>query len=439
MGKCPGCGDWNTLAEEIAPAKSNSRHRPMHGGNEKKTFQTLTEIQTASQTSMATGISELDRVLGCGLTPGSLVLIGGDPGIGKSTLLLQTLARFAQMGKKVLYVSGEESPSQIKIRAIRLGAVSDNFVVCSEICIEDVLGQIEKLAPQMVVFDSIQTFYTSELSSAPGSIGQIRETAFRILQFVKTFSIPAFLVGHITKDGAISGPKSLEHIVDTVIYFEGDPGAGYRVLRAVKNRFGPTPELGVFEMIDGGLVPVENPSEIFLTRHEGDATGSVIVPSLEGSRPLLVEVQALAVSSNSIGMARRMATGFDQNRLALLIAIMEKKLGLALQGDDIFVNVVGGFRMSEPAGDLGICAAVAGSFKNRPITSDTAVMGEVGLTGEVRSVNQLETRLTEALKLGFKRCVVPYSAKFVKSKSLKDLEVIQVKTLEGAFDVLFDS
>ncbi|QPJ63950.1 MAG: DNA repair protein RadA [Candidatus Nitrohelix vancouverensis] len=437
MGKCPGCEGWNSLAEESAPSKT-TKARPMHGGPAKGVM-ALSEIQAVDVVRAPTGIGELDRVLGGGLTPGSLTLIGGDPGIGKSTLLLQCLAGFASQGKKALYISGEESPTQIKQRAERLGAVSDNFLVCSEICIEDVLNLLDKVKPDVMVFDSIQTFYTNELSSAPGSIGQVRETAFRILQYIKAHSIPGFLVGHITKDGAISGPKSLEHIVDTVIYFEGERGAGYRVLRAVKNRFGPTPELGVFEMRDGGLREVDNPSEIFLSERRADSPGSVIVSSLEGSRPLLVEVQALAAASNSIGMPRRMGTGFDQNRLALLIAIMEKKLGLALQGEDIFINIVGGFRLSEPAGDLGVAAAIAGSFRNHLGLPKTAVMGEVGLTGEVRPVNQLETRLAEAEKLGFENCVVPFSSRNEKSERKTALKIYPVKTLEEAFDILFET
>ena len=437
LGKCPECGGWNTLAEEKVKATRSSR-KADNGAIDDKSVQPVTSVEALTQNRLVTGIGEFDRTLGGGLVEGSLVLIGGDPGIGKSTLLLQSMGEMAKSGAKVLYVSGEESPAQIKLRADRLGALSDNLLVCSEICIEDVLRLIDQVQPDALVLDSVQTFFTADLQSAPGSIGQVREVAFKIFQDVKKRAMPALLIGHITKDGAIAGPKSLEHIVDTVIYFEGEKGHSYRILRTIKNRFGSTPEIGVFEMLPKGLVGVENPSDIFLSERPADSPGSIIVSNMEGSRPLLVEVQALVTSSSSIGMPRRMSAGFDHNRTSLLIAIMEKRLGLNLQGEDIFINIAGGLKISEPAVDMGVAAAIAGSFRNRSVDPHTVMIGEVGLTGEVRSVMQLEARLTEAERLGFKKCVVPDSIKgnrlINKNNSLR---LVPVKTLSDAFDAVF--
>ncbi|MFQ5450035.1 MAG: DNA repair protein RadA [Nitrospinaceae bacterium] len=437
MGKCPECQRWNTLSEERtrpSPRSLGSPARPGEGGNP---VQAITKVKSLNENRVTTGIGELDRTLGGGLVPGSLVLIGGDPGIGKSTLLLQSMGQIAQAGGKVLYVSGEESPSQIKMRAGRLGALSDNLFVTSEICVEEVLHLIDRVEPAVLVLDSIQTFYTSELQSAPGSIGQVREVAFKIFQEVKKRSLPSFLVGHITKDGAIAGPKSLEHIVDTVIYFEGERGHAYRILRTTKNRFGSTPEIGVFEMVPEGLVTVENPSEIFLSERPADCPGSVIVSSLEGSRTLLVEVQALVSPSSSIGMPRRMATGLDPNRMTLLIAIMEKRLGLQFQGEDIFVNIAGGIKVTEPAIDLGVAAAMASSLKNQRIDLQTVMIGEVGLTGEVRSVMHLDSRILEAERLGFRRCLIPHSAKKGKSLPKTSVDLFFIKDLSETFDLVF--
>ena len=437
LGKCPECEAWNTLAEEKVKVTSSNR-KAGNGVVDVKSVQPVTAVKALTQNRLITGIGEFDRTLGGGLVEGSLTLIGGDPGIGKSTLLLQSMGEMAKSGAKVLYVSGEESPAQIKLRANRLGALSDNLLVCSEICIEDVLRLIDQVQPDALVLDSVQTFFTADLQSAPGSIGQVREVAFKIFQDVKKRAMPALLIGHITKDGAIAGPKSLEHIVDTVIYFEGEKGHSYRILRTIKNRFGSTPEIGVFEMLPKGLVGVENPSDIFLSERPADSPGSIIVSNMEGSRPLLVEVQALVTSSSSIGMPRRMSAGFDHNRTSLLVAIMEKRLGLNLQGEDIFINIAGGLKISEPAVDMGVAAAIAGSFRNRSVDSHTVMIGEVGLTGEVRSVMQLEARLTEAERLGFKKCVVPHSIKedrlLNKNSSLR---LVPVKTLSEAFDAVF--
>ncbi len=440
LGKCPECGEWNTLAEEIVKSRPASLNaRAASGGSVEPAVQSITEIEGLNASRKSTGISEFDRTLGGGVVDGSLVLLGGDPGIGKSTLMLQAAGRMAAAGLKVLYVSGEESPSQIKLRAERLNALSQHLLISPEISIEEVLRLVEKVDPDVLILDSIQTFFSTELASAPGSIGQVREVAFRIFQEVKKRALPTFLIGHITKEGALAGPKTLEHIVDTVIYFEGDRGHSYRILRTIKNRFGSTPEIGVFEMSAGGLNTVENPSEIFLSERPAESPGSVIVSSFEGSRTLLVEVQALVSTSSSIGMPRRMATGLDPNRMTLLIAIIEKRLGLQFQGEDIFVNLAGGIKVIEPAIDMGVASAIASSFKNQVIDRKTVMIGEIGLTGEVRSVMQLDSRIMEAKRLGFTRCIVPQSAR--KGKTLtgtKDaLEILFVKDLQEAFDLIF--
>lgn len=434
LGKCPECSSWNSLVEEtVGPEPKRKR-----GGSAKTpAVQKITDVEGLFVDRISTGVGEFDRTLGGGLVAGSLVLIGGDPGIGKSTLMLESMGRLARQGRRVLYVSGEESPAQIKLRAERLDALSENLLLSSEICIEEVLRLLDRVEPDVLVLDSIQTFYTSELTSAPGSIGQVREVAFKVFQHIKACSLPAMIIGHITKDGAIAGPKSLEHIVDTVIYFEGDRSHAFRILRAVKNRFGATPEIGVFEMVSGGLIPVENPSRIFLSERPEDAPGSVIVSSLEGTRPLLVEVQALVSPSSSVGMPRRMATGLDPHRMTLLVAIMEKRLDLHLQGDDIFVNIAGGIKIAEPAIDLGVAAAIAGSFKNQTIDYGTVMIGEVGLTGEVRSVSQIEPRLREAERLGFTRCLVPHTAGAGKRPMESTMELHFVKNLSEAFEIIF--
>ena len=434
LGKCPECNSWNSFSEErqLQPSSSKSRNN-----FESSAPLTITEVQPIQENRLTTSIAEFDRVLGGGMVKGSLILIGGEPGIGKSTLTLQSMGHLSKQGKKVLYVSGEESGSQIKLRAERLDALSENLLICSEICVEGIIRWIEKIRPEVLVLDSVQTFYTEDLQSAPGSIGQVREVAFKIFQEIKHRNLPTLLIGHINKDGAIAGPKSLEHIVDTVVYFEGEQGHAYRALRAIKNRFGPTPEIGVFKMAPTGLIPVENPSEWFLAERPEDSSGSAIVATLEGSRTLLVEVQALVTTSSSIGMPRRMATGFDHNRMSLLIAIMEKRLGMNLQGEDIFVNLAGGIKITEPALDLGVAAAIASSFQNRPIDAELVLLGEIGLTGEVRTVMQLEARLIEARRLGFKRCIVPNSAKKLKTLLTDGIEISFAKNLTEVFEQIF--
>ena len=407
LGKCPGCDAWDSLLEEkrrddAAPAVNIWLQRDAEGA----ALQPLDRIQMSDNARILTGVCEFDRVLGGGVVSGSVVLIGGDPGIGKSTLLLQALNMMAAPEQKVLYVSGEESARQIKIRAERLNTLSPHVYIMAENCLETILPEAVALAPKVLVIDSIQTVYSGELQSAPGSVAQVRETSARLIVLSKNREITTFLIGHVTKDGAIAGPRVLEHMVDTVLYFEGDRGHPYRILRAVKNRFGSSNEIGVFEMKDHGLAEVLNPSELFLSQRPVDVSGSVVVPCMEGTRPLLVEIQAL-VSTTNLAMPRRTAIGIDPQRLSLLAAVLERYLAIALYNKDIFLNVTGGVKVEEPAVDLGIAAAIASSALNRSIDTGTIFLGEVGLTGEVRGITQLELRLKEAAKLGFRHGVVP--------------------------------
>ncbi len=435
MGKCPDCGQWNTLVEErlerqkdIGSAKKGHGPEPL----------LLNDIKAGDEDRFVTKIGELDRVLGGGIVPGSVVLIGGDPGIGKSTLVLQMLRQVSELRGKALYVSGEESPSQIKMRAQRLGVKSDSLYVLAETSLDEILRAATELEPQTIVVDSVQTVYTSELPSAPGSVGQVREVSGKLMLFAKKNGIPTFLIGHVTKDGAIAGPRVLEHIVDTVLYFEGDRSHAFRVLRAVKNRFGSTNEIGVFEMKEGGLAEVANPSELFLAERPKDATGSVVVSSLEGTRPILAELQAL-VAPSKLTMPRRTTIGVDFNRVSLLLAVLEKRVGMHLMGMDVFVNVVGGLKIDEPAVDLGVLAAVASSFREKPVPPDLLVMGEVGLAGEVRAISQAEARIKDASKLGFTRCILPAASleKMEKTAAVKKMDLMGVRTVEEAMERLF--
>jgi DNA repair protein RadA/Sms len=378
---------------------------------------------------------ELDRVLGGGLVPGTLVLIGGDPGIGKSTLMLQALYGISQTGPKVLYISGEESVKQLGIRSRRLTTTSSDILVVSEIEIDSILAMIEKTRPGVIVIDSIQTMYSSDLTSAPGSVSQVRESAMRLMLMAKQRGIPTFLVGHVTKEGAIAGPRLLEHMVDTVLYFEGDRNHVFRILRAVKNRFGSTNEIGVFEMKDHGLDEVDNPSAIFLSERPEASPGSIVTASMEGTRPILVELQALASSTN-LGTPRRTILGLDSNRVALLVAVMEKKLGMHLMGHDVFMNVAGGVRIMEPAVDLGIVSAIASSFLDKSVSDGTVVMGEVGLTGEIRAVGQVEIRAVESKKMGFRRCLIP-QGNVGRMPVIDGMELVGVKTVADAIENLF--
>jgi DNA repair protein RadA/Sms len=407
MGKCPGCAAWNTIAEERL-----ARETTAPGGRAawlSSKPRRISEIEeTPTEARQLTQIGEFDRVMGGGVVAGSVTLIGGDPGIGKSTLLLAVLQRIAEKAGTVLYVSGEESQAQIRMRAERMGVGAKELFVQSETSFEEIVESAKQLKPKAIVIDSIQTMYTVQLTSAPGSVGQIRETAASLMGFAKQTATPVLLVGHVTKDGAIAGPRVLEHIVDTVLYFEGDKGHPYRILRAVKNRFGSTNEIGVFEMHEDGLAEVTNPSAFFLAERPMDAAGSVVVASLEGSRPILIELQALVTPSH-VGMARRMVVGVDANRVSLLLAVLEKRAGLFVSGHDIFVNVVGGIELEEPAIDLGIAAAITSSFREKPIDSGTVLFGEVGLAGEIRAIQRPEVRVAEAAKMGFHRCLLPES------------------------------
>ncbi|MGO9688907.1 MAG: DNA repair protein RadA [Syntrophobacteraceae bacterium] len=435
MGKCPDCGAWNTMVEErMEKAKDIGSSKRGNGAEPLL----LGDIQSRDEDRFVTKIGELDRVLGGGIVSGSVVLIGGDPGIGKSTLVLQMLKQVSDLRGKALYVSGEESPAQIKMRALRLGVKSENLYVLAETQLEEILHAADGLQPQVLVVDSVQTVFTSELPSAPGSVGQVREVSGRLMLYAKRSGVPTFLIGHVTKDGAIAGPRVLEHIVDTVLYFEGDKGHAFRVLRAVKNRFGSTNEIGVFEMKEGGLAEVVNPSEMFLAERPADATGSVVVSSLEGSRPILAELQAL-VAPSKLPMPRRTCIGVDFNRVSLLLAVLEKRVGMHLMGMDVFVNVVGGLAIDEPAVDLGVIAAVASSFREKPINAQTVVMGEVGLAGEVRAISQAEVRLKDAAKLGFTRCVLPQLNvdKLEKSAAPGKMALMGVRTVDEAMERLF--
>ena len=436
LGQCPACGEWNTFVEERIDTGitkgTTASARAVRESVKAAAVVPLTDVSADDETRSTTGIGELDRVLGGGIVPGSLVLVGGDPGIGKSTLLLQVCRQMAEM-KKILYISGEESQAQIRLRANRMGKFSPNLLLLCETNLETIRGVIEKEGPELVIIDSIQTMYSEEVSSAPGSVSQVRESTNVFMQLAKGLCISIFIVGHVTKEGTVAGPRVLEHMVDTVLYFEGDRHASYRILRAVKNRFGSTNEIGVFEMRQDGLAEVENPSEYMLSGRPENASGSVVACSMEGTRPILLEIQALVCRSN-FGMPRRTAAGTDYNRVNLLMAVLEKRLGMALSNCDAYINIAGGIRMNEPAIDLGIVLAIASSFRNRPIDEKTIVFGEVGLSGEVRAVSMPEQRVAEAKKLGFETCILPeVSLKMVKD--VRGIRLIGVKNIGDAVGI----
>jgi DNA repair protein RadA/Sms len=436
LGQCPDCGEWNTLVEErFRPAaQAAAAGVASRGfGNKPIAFDRV-EAQDDDRTS--TGIDELDRVLGGGIVAGSLVLIGGEPGIGKSTIVLQMADKLSARSSRLLYVSGEESERQIKMRGERLGINADSLFLLPETNLETVFAEIENLRPEIVIVDSIQTVFTTRIDSAPGSVSQVREVAAQLMMFAKASATPVFLTGHVTKDGSIAGPRTLEHIVDTVLYFEGDRHHNHRIIRATKNRFGAANEIAVFEMTGSGLVPVGNPSELFLKERPDGASGSVVTDCMEGTRPMLVEIQAL-VSGTKFGTGRRMTQGFDHNRTSLLIAVMEKRLGFQFAADDVFVNVAGGIDVNEPAADLGVIAAIASSFRNLAVDAETAVFGEVGLTGEVRGVLQAQARAREAQALGFKKIIIPESNRKGLEKLL-GVRVVGVSSLEDAIANLFE-
>ncbi len=434
LGKCPGCEEWNTFSEERV-VEEKIPERDLMGFEAEAVPIPITQVISEGGERLEIGIGEFDRVLGGGIVSGSVILVGGNPGIGKSTLLLQMMGCLASKGKNVLYISGEESLQQTKIRADRLGVSSEHFFVVSETSLEKVLQDIQALGPSTVVVDSIQTLYSSDLPSSPGSIAQVREASSRLLYLAKHLSIPIFLVGHVTKEGFVAGPKVLEHMVDTVLSIEGEANHSFRILRAAKNRFGSTNEIGVFEMKDSGLEEVTNPSEFFLSERSQRASGSVIMPAMEGSRPVLVELQALVVPT-PFGLPRRTAEGVDSNRVSLLVAVMEKRLGLPLLNQDIFLNITGGITIEEPGADLGVIGSIASSFKDQRIDPEIVVFGEVGLGGEVRGISHPEARIKEAARLGFRRCLLPKQNQD-KMKVPKEIELIGIRTIQEAMDGLF--
>jgi DNA repair protein RadA/Sms len=433
LGKCPDCGEWNTFVEEFEQGSTAKGLGSLSSNLAGPVA--YSEVASQAETRFTSGIAELDRVLGGGVVPGSLVLIGGEPGIGKSTLLLQVASRIQEHNLAVLYISGEESEKQIKMRGDRLGLIPSRLYLLTETCLERIQEHIHQLSPQVIILDSVQTIFSEKLNSAPGSVSQVREVATQFLFLSKQRSIPTFLIGHITKDGTLAGPKALEHIVDTVLYFEGERYHSHRLIRTVKNRFGAANELGVFEMTSEGLIPIENPSELFLAERPAGAAGSVVICCVEGSRPILVELQAL-VSGTNYPSPRRMAAGVDPNRVSLMLAMLEKRLGFHLLNSDVYVNVAGGLNVDEPAADLGIVTAIVSSYRNQAVHPDTVVLGEVGLAGEVRGISQSPLRIKEAASLGFKKCLVPASS-MSKSDVESEIELILVRSVQEAFEFLF--
>jgi len=437
LGRCPGCGAWNSMVEELIKVQGPSRNKNNPHGSPGTLAKPITEIEMQGEERSPTGCNELDRVLGGGLVPGSTVLVGGDPGIGKSTLLLSAGAKLARCGQKVLYVSGEESEKQIRLRAERIDACSDSLYLASEVDLDSVLSLIEEFGAGTVVVDSIQTVSYAELSSAPGSVSQVRESAARLVRAAKETPCALLMVGHVTKEGGLAGPRVLEHMVDAVLYFEGERGHPYRILRAVKNRYGSTNEIGLFEMTGLGLREVDNPSEMFLTQRPESTSGSTVLAAMEGTRPLLVEIQALVIAPSGMGVPRRTCLGMDPNRIALLLAVLEKKAGLAIAASDVFVNVAGGIRLVEPAADLASALSMASSFLDKPLQKGTAVFGEVGLAGEVRAVSRADSRISEAEKLGFKQVILPLGNLNRMEKVTPDLELIGVENLDETLESVF--
>lgn len=434
MGQCPGCREWNTFVEEVIDKKNVGKGKV--SGNDDAKAVPLSAIETTEDRRTSTDIKELDRVLGGGIVQGSLILVGGDPGIGKSTLLLQVCRNLSCQKVKVLYISGEESLQQIKIRAQRIGEFGESLSLLCETNLDTIQKVIDREKPQIVIIDSIQTMYNEDVASAPGSVSQVRESTGKLMQIAKGSGISIFIVGHVTKEGVVAGPRVLEHMVDTVLYFEGDRHAAYRILRGVKNRFGSTNEIGVFEMRQEGLTEVENPSEFMLSGKPEGASGSVVACSMEGTRPILLEVQALVCHSN-FGIPRRTAAGTDFNRVNLLMAVLEKRLGLSLGNCDAYINIAGGIRMNEPAIDLGIVLALISSYKERAIDEKTICFGEVGLSGEVRAVSMAEQRVMEAKKLGFETCILPkvcVDAIRDTAGAIQGIRLVGVSTVKDAMD-----
>ena len=431
LGKCPACNSWNTFFEQKVETYTENGIKKVKEKNKPKALNTF---EGRDNVRISTGFDELDRVLGGGMVQGSLILLGGEPGIGKSTLILQLCDKIKAEGK-VLYVSGEESAEQIKMRADRLGIHNDNILFLGETDIATINENITEVAPKLVIIDSIQTMYSEEITSAAGSVSQVREITSQVMRTCKSQNITTIIIGHVTKDGTIAGPRVLEHMVDTVLYLEGERYFSYRIIRGVKNRFGSTNEIGMFEMKGEGLCEIENPSEILISEREDNPSGSCVIATIEGTRPMLIELQALTTQS-IYGIPKRTAIGIDYNRLAVLIAVLEKRANLMIGGQDIYINVVSGIRINEPSADLGICMVAASSFKNKPIPKDVVIMGEVGLTGEVRRINMVEKRLKEAEKLGFKKCIIPENTKKFLENTYK-MEIIGVKNIRDALNAIW--
>lgn len=427
LGQCPSCKEWNTFVEEkiVVGAGKHSVKA------EAAAPTSILDVTTSEETRTGTGLKELDRVLGGGIVKGSLTLVGGDPGIGKSTLLLQVCRNMTNMDHKILYVSGEESLQQIKLRAQRLGGFTKDMFLLSETNLNAIEGTIQKMLPEMVVIDSIQTMYLDEIGSGAGSVAQVREVTARLMRIAKLLGVAIFIVGHVTKEGAVAGPRTLEHMVDTVLYFEGEKNAVYRIVRGVKNRFGSTNEIGVFEMKEKGLIEVENPSQVMLNGRPKDAAGSVVVCSMEGSRPILIEIQALVCQTN-FNLPRRTTVGIDYNRVNLLMAVLEKRAGLMLAGNDAYVNLAGGIKLNEPAIDLGVVIALVSSFKNTSIDANTIIFGEVGLSGEIRGVSMASQRVKEAAKLGFAKCIMPK----INCEGMEDIKGMTLIGVSNIVEVL---
>lgn len=436
-GRCPDCGTWGSMVETVTAPPARGTVRSTQVGKS-ASAQRLSDVPSADVARRPVPMREFSRVLGGGAVPGAVVLVGGDPGIGKSTLLLQCAAGIAETGGPVLYVTGEESAQQVRLRADRLGLSADNLFVMAETRLDAIIGQAELLEPSVLIVDSIQTVYVDEITSAAGSVSQVRECTARLMAFAKPRDVTAFLVGHVTKEGAIAGPRVLEHMVDAVLYLEGERFQQYRILRAVKNRFGSTDEVGVFEMVESGMREVHNPSEAFLEERSQNAAGSTVIVTMEGTRPILVEVQGLTTAA-AYGNARRSANGFDLTRLQMLVAVLSKRVGLPLNDQDIYVNVVGGLRAIEPAADLGVALAIASSFRERRVDNRLAVVGEVGLSGELRSVSQLERRMGEAAKLGFRKMLVPATLGRGMVRAPENIEVMRAASLAEAIDISLGS
>ena len=434
LGKCPGCGEWHSMVEQVdQPAAQSGRARSGSAASATKPIP-ISQVDVSTSGRISLGIDEFDRVLGGGVVPGSVILIGGDPGVGKSTLILQAAGEMSKRGLTILYVSAEESAQQVRVRADRMGVSGETLLIHPEIGLEAILSAADSVSPNLVIIDSIQTLQSGDLESAPGTVSQVRACAGKLTNWAKPRNIPIFLIGHVTKEGTVAGPRVLEHMVDAVLYLEGDRFHQYRMLRAAKNRFGSTNEIGVFDMADSGLTEIRNPSEVFLEERNSITPGSAVAVTMEGSRPILLEIQALAAPT-SFGLPRRSATGFDTNRLHLLVAVLQRRVGMALGSHDVYLNVIGGFRVNEPAADFAAAMAIASGLRDQPLPADTVYIGEVGLSGDLRMVQRVDRRIQEAARLGFTRAVVPDRWKRTKQSDVSGIEVVAVRTLREALDL----